>query len=1144
MKLSDDLGFDSLMMGDLAKGLAERFPGLPGIPQELLIDGPTVADLAAFVRTGQVAVDDHDDDAALAAFRPTWVASPWPALPGRPLPAGPALVTGPSPEIAATVARALAADGVDARPVGLDEAATREAGLIVWVGAERVPSLPQALAGAPWPDPAGELLAVLGAHARRGQRPAVVALSHGADLSAAGVGGGIRALAREWPDVAVKHLVGWDLPALVGTVRDELVSADRTAEVRWIRGRRHVPGLVRDDAAAAPFPGADEVVAITGGTRGIGLRLGLRLASLGASVVLVGRSAPTEEDAAAVAAFPNLAVARADVLDRGAVVAALAHRRVTTLIHAAGLLADGAVGAVDPEVGAAARAVKVQGLLHAVAACGPTLRRVHGLGSWAGRLGNRHQTHYAAANAGLAAVLEALPTALPGVVASCGEYGPWVGTAMADTIPVPMRAALRAEGVDFVGPSAGLDALTDDLGRSGAIVRGRRLPARLVRHEATFSLSPEGDPFLRDHAIEGHPVLPLAAVADRLAWAAALPVPYEITELKLYAGVVVEAPRTLRVVVDGERADLRGEDGTLHDRATVRALTEVPDLPPAPIGGDPPSLPLEAFYAGITFHGPLLRGVRSIDGVGDDFVRGTVVAGRPADWTPGTDREAYAVDPLALDSAFQLAAWVAWVRYRRAGTPVGIARLVVLGPLTPGAVHAADVHPREQHDDRFVADVFVRDAEGRPLLAAFGVVANLTAKDADAWTPDPVSTDPTLWPEVQDLEGRLEGVQALGLTNPYFHVHAGTARDTTVVDGRELVNFSSYNYLGYSGDPRVLDEVERAVRRYGTSVSASRVASGERPFHRELEAELAAAQGAEDSILFTAGHATNVTTIGHLFGPEDLVLHDAYIHDSAFQGIKLSGAARRWFRHEDPEHLAHELGKLRKHYRRCLVVVEGVYSMDGDLANLPAYVELKRRHGAMLMVDEAHSFGVVGASGRGIGEHHGLAPGDVDLWMGTLSKSLASCGGWIAGSRALVRYLRYTAPGFVYSAGLTAANGVAALTSLRLMLQEPERVARLQGNADRFHARCVALGLDNGPAKGGSGVVPVITGNSMHALVLSQRLGERGVNVQPIVYPAVPDDAARLRFFLSSTHTHDQLDHTADLVASTLAEVRAELPLP
>ena len=206
-------------------------------------------------------------------------------------------------------------------------------------------------------------------------------------------------------------------------------------------------------------------------------------------------------------------------------------------------------------------------------------------------------------------------------------------------------------------------------------------------------------------------------------------------------------------------------------------------------------------------------------------------------------------------------------------------------------------------------------------------------------------------------------------------------------------------------------------------------------------------------------------------------------------------------------------------------------------------MRLKKKYACLLMVDEAHSFGIIGKTGRGVGEHHGVAGTEVDLWMGTLSKSLASCGGWIAASKPLVQYLRYTAPGFVYSAGLTPANGQAARSALRIMGEETWRVEKLQKNSARFRAALVERGVDTGPARGESAVVPVVTGNSMHALMLSQRLLDQGINVQPIMYPAVANDAARLRFFISSDHSDAQLDDTARRVSETLERIRTDMPV-
>ncbi|MEV7547879.1 aminotransferase class I/II-fold pyridoxal phosphate-dependent enzyme, partial [Streptomyces sp. NPDC089915] len=299
------------------------------------------------------------------------------------------------------------------------------------------------------------------------------------------------------------------------------------------------------------------------------------------------------------------------------------------------------------------------------------------------------------------------------------------------------------------------------------------------------------------------------------------------------------------------------------------------------------------------------------------------------------------------------------------------------------------------------------------------------------------------FPEVTGHGERLGLLARAGLANPYFLVHEGGMTDTTVVDGRRLLSFSGYNYLGLATDPRVTGAAREAVERYGTSASASRLLSGSRPLHLELEAELAGLLGCDSALTLANGHATNVTVIGHLVGPGDLVVHDSLAHDSILQGCRLSGATRRPFPHDDAAALDALLGQVRHQYRRVLVVVEGVYSMDGDIADLPALIEVKRRHGALLMVDEAHSIGTIGPTGGGIGEHHGVDRGAVDLWAGTLSKALASCGGYVAGSRRVVEYLRYTVPGFVYSAGMTPADTAAALAALRVLRAEPQRVGRL-----------------------------------------------------------------------------------------------------
>jgi len=380
-------------------------------------------------------------------------------------------------------------------------------------------------------------------------------------------------------------------------------------------------------------------------------------------------------------------------------------------------------------------------------------------------------------------------------------------------------------------------------------------------------------------------------------------------------------------------------------------------------------------------------------------------------------------------------------------------------------------------------------------------------------------------PQYRQITLMREGAERLGLKDPFFRPHDGIAGATSVVEGREVINFASYNYLGLAGDPRVTEAAKAALDRYGTTVSASRIVSGERPIHRELEVALARAYASDDAVAFVSGHATNVSTLGQLLGPRDLIVHDEWIHNSAVVGAQLSGAKRMSFAHNNPQALNDLLVRHRHSFERIAVVIEGLYSMDGDVPDLGAFVDIKRRHQAWLMVDEAHSFGVLGEHGRGLGEYTGVASNEVDIWMGTLSKSLASCGGYIAGCQALVDTLRYLAPGFLYSVGMPAQAAAPALAALTLMQREPERLSRLQRISRYFRDQARAAGLDTGRSIGVA-VVPIITGNSPAAALLSQRLFDAGINVQPIVYPAVPERSARLRFFLSSEHTEAQVDET------------------
>ncbi|MGD9722485.1 MAG: aminotransferase class I/II-fold pyridoxal phosphate-dependent enzyme [Pirellulales bacterium] len=393
-----------------------------------------------------------------------------------------------------------------------------------------------------------------------------------------------------------------------------------------------------------------------------------------------------------------------------------------------------------------------------------------------------------------------------------------------------------------------------------------------------------------------------------------------------------------------------------------------------------------------------------------------------------------------------------------------------------------------------------------------------------------------LMPEFLRLRQQHEEIQQAGLRNPYFKVHDGIIADTTRVGGRTLVSYSSYNYAGLAGTEALAIASKQAIDRYGTSVSASRLVSGEKPIHRELEEAIASFLGTEAAIALVSGHATNESTLGHLLGPGDLILHDALAHNSIVQGSHLSGARRRPFPHNDAEAVDRLLREVRGEFRRVMIAIEGIYSMDGDIAPVPHFVEVKKRHKAMLYIDEAHSVGVLGARGRGVGEHFDILREDVDVWMGTLSKALGSCGGYIAGNRTLVEYLKYTAPGFVFAGGMSPSNAGAALAAIETLEAEPQRLVTLHQRAALFLRLARERGLNTGLSKG-TPIVPVIIGNSLDALRLSQALFDRGINVQPILHPAVEEKATRLRFFITTDHSEAQIRDTVAALAEELERI-------
>jgi 8-amino-7-oxononanoate synthase len=419
---------------------------------------------------------------------------------------------------------------------------------------------------------------------------------------------------------------------------------------------------------------------------------------------------------------------------------------------------------------------------------------------------------------------------------------------------------------------------------------------------------------------------------------------------------------------------------------------------------------------------------------------------------------------------------------------------------------------------------------GLTMAARASLLARLTRREAPSPNTTPGRDFATL-PAAREMAMVRAGADSMDIPNPFFRAHDGVAGGHSRIGNREVINFSSYNYLGLNGDPRVAAAAKLAIDRHGISASASRIASGERSVHSALEVALAANYNAEAALCFVSGHATNVTVIGHLLGARDLILHDALIHNSGAEGVRLSGAKRIAFPHNDWVAAERELTTHRKRHTRALILIEGHYSMDGDMPDLARFVALARRHDAWLMVDEAHSIGVLGATGRGVFEQQGVDPAGVDIWMGTLSKTLSGCGGYIAGSAMLIDVLKHSAPGFVYSVGMAPALAAASEASLRIMREEAWRITQLQENALAFRDGARARGFDVGHS-GGLGIVPIILGSSVKAGQISARLFEAGINVQPILFPVVPEGSARLRFFMSS-------EHTAQDIAITLSALSA-----
>lgn len=376
--------------------------------------------------------------------------------------------------------------------------------------------------------------------------------------------------------------------------------------------------------------------------------------------------------------------------------------------------------------------------------------------------------------------------------------------------------------------------------------------------------------------------------------------------------------------------------------------------------------------------------------------------------------------------------------------------------------------------------------------------------------------------------------------NPYFVAHDSPLRDKSNMAGKEVINFGSYNYLCMSGDPEVNEAAKEALYKYGTSASGSRLLAGEKTLHKDLEKAIANWKHTEDAIVLVGGHSTNVTFVGNFCNENDLIIYDVIIHNSITEGLKMSKAKSKRFPHNDFERLERIVRKNRDFYEKILIVVEGAYSMDGDVAPVDEYVRIKKEYGCFLMVDEAHSATVIGEHGGGVDEYYGLAPDDIDIKMGTLSKGLGTCGGYLAGSRNLIDYLRYNLPGFVFSVGISPVLAAATLKAVEIIQRDNTRVQKLHHNINFFLSEAKRRGFDTMIAKD-TAITPILIGSDEDAFRLSMIMQEDGVFVPPAVYPAVPKGKARLRYCLNSMHTEEEIIYALDLLERKIDEIGIEV---
>nr|PZN74117.1 MAG: 8-amino-7-oxononanoate synthase [Bacillota bacterium] len=385
------------------------------------------------------------------------------------------------------------------------------------------------------------------------------------------------------------------------------------------------------------------------------------------------------------------------------------------------------------------------------------------------------------------------------------------------------------------------------------------------------------------------------------------------------------------------------------------------------------------------------------------------------------------------------------------------------------------------------------------------------------------------------LVEELNSLKQAGLYRPLKELQS-PQRPRSVIDGREVINLSSNNYLGLADDPRLKQAMIEATEAYGAGSGAVRTIIGTMTIHNQLEQKLAEFKHVEAAVVFQSGFTCNSGVIPVLVGEQDAVISDELNHASIIDGCRLSKAKIHRYKHADMDDLARVLKETDGQYRRRLIITDGVFSMDGDIAPLPQIVELAEKHGCLTYVDDAHASGVLGDCGRGTVNHFGLE-GRVTVQVGTLSKAVGVLGGYVAGPRALIELLWHKGRPFLFSTSHPPGVAAACLKAIEIMEQEPERIQRLWDNARYFKKGLRDLGFDTGKSE--TPITPVIVGDEVKAMQLSDRLLEEGVFAQGIAYPTVPRGKARVRTIVTAAHTKEDLDEAL----AAFAKVGRELGL-